>query len=81
MDKQKGVLQWDFLRLGISEKGECCMLGELAMDVTMPVVETTELLEELDKGIDDMENGRVTPHEDTMKILMQRYDDYVSQNP
>ena len=57
------------------------MLGRLAMDVTMPVVETTELLEELDKGIDDMENSRVTPHEDTMKILMQRYDDYVSQNP
>ena len=57
------------------------MLGGLAMDATMPVVETTELLEELDKGIDDMENSRVTPHEDTMKILMQRYDDYVSQNP
>ena len=57
------------------------MLGGLAMDVTRPVVETTELLEELDKGIDDMENSRVTPHEDTMKILMQRYDDYVSQNP
>ena len=57
------------------------MLGGLAMDAIMPVVETTELLEELDKGIDDMENSRVTPHEDTMKILMQRYDDYVSQNP
>ncbi len=26
---------------------------------------------------DDMENGRVTSHEDTMKILMQRYNDYV----
>ena len=57
------------------------MLGGLAMDAIRPVVETTELLEELDKGIDDMENNRVTPHEDTMKILMQRYDDYVSQNP
>ncbi|SEF89524.1 hypothetical protein [Lachnospira multipara] len=57
------------------------MLGGLAMDATMPVVETTELLEELDKGIDDMENSRITPHEDTMKLLMQRYDDYVSQNP
>ena len=57
------------------------MLGGLAMNVTMPVVETTEFLEELDKGIDDMENGRVTPHEDTMKILMQRYNEYVSQNP
>ena len=50
------------------------------MDVTTPVVETTELLKELDKGIDDMENNRVTPHEDSMKILMQQYSDYVSQN-
>ena len=37
----------------------------------------TELLEELDKGIDDVENGRVTSHEDTMKILLQQYNDYV----
>lgn len=57
------------------------MSGGLAMDAIMPVVETTELLEKLDKGIDDMENSRITPHEDTMKLLMQRYDDYVSQNP
>lgn len=57
------------------------MLGGLAMDtVIMPVIEMPELLEELDKGIDDMENGRVTSHEDTMKILLQRYNDYVSQN-
>lgn len=45
------------------------------MDTTMP-----KLLEELDKGIDDMENGRVTPHEDTVEILIQRYNDYVSQS-
>ncbi len=57
------------------------MSGGLAMDAIMPVVETTELLEKLDKGIDDMENSRITPNEDTMKLLMQRYDDYVSQNP
>ncbi|SDM83458.1 hypothetical protein [Lachnospira pectinoschiza] len=57
------------------------MSGGLDMDATMSVVETTELLEKLDKGIDDMENSRITPHEDTMKLLMQRYDDYVSQNP
>lgn len=54
------------------------MLGELTMDA---VIETPELLGELDKGIDDMENNRVTAHEDTMKILMQRYEDYVLQNP
>ena len=41
------------------------MLGGLVMDVTMPAIETPELIEELDKGIDDMENGRVTPHEDS----------------
>ena len=57
------------------------MLGGTLMDVTTPIVETPELLEELDKGIEDMENGCVAPHEDTMKILMQRYNDYVSQNP
>ena len=57
------------------------MLGGLSMDVTIPMTETSELLKELDKGIDDMENGRVTPHEETMDILMQRYNDYVSQNP
>lgn len=54
------------------------MIGGLAMDITtldktIPVTETPELLTELDKGIDDMENGRVTPHEETMKILLQRY--------
>ena len=51
------------------------------MDITMPIIETHELLDELDKGIDDVENGRVTPHEDTMKILLRQYNDYVSQNP
>ena len=51
--------------------------------IIMPVIEmpeTPELLKKIDKGIEDMENGRVTPHEDTMKILMQQYNDYVSQN-
>ena len=60
------------------------MLGGFAMDtIIMPVIEmpeTPELLKKIDKGIEDMENGRVTPHEDTMKILMQQYNDYVSQN-
>ena len=56
------------------------MLGGMDMDVNTPVAETPELLQELDKSIDDMENGRVTPHEDSMKILIQRYNDYVSQN-
>lgn len=56
------------------------MLGGLVMDIAMPIIETPELLKELDKGIDNMENSCVTSHEDTMKILMQRYNDYVLQN-
>ena len=55
------------------------MLGGYIMD-TKPIAETPKFLKELDKGIDDMEKGHVTAHEETMKILMQRYDDYVSQN-
>ena len=50
------------------------------MYITEFLYETSDILVELDKGIDDMENGRVTAHEDTMKILMQRYEDHVSQN-
>lgn len=38
--------------------------------------DNTDLLSELDKGIDDMENGRLHKHEDTMKILKQRLRDY-----
>lgn len=60
------------------------MLGGITMaTIVMPVIEMTEtpeLLKKLDKGIEDMENGRVNPHEDTMKILIQQYNDYVSQN-
>jgi hypothetical protein len=56
------------------------MIGELYMEVMIPINDTPDLLKELDKGINDMENGRVTAHEDTMKILMQRYEDHVSQN-
>ena len=31
-----------------------------------------ELLGELDKGIDDMENGRVVPHEEAMEMIYER---------
>ena len=40
-------------------------------------MKNTDLLKGLDKGIDDVENGRVTSHEDTMKILLQQYNDQV----
>ena len=61
------------------------MIGGVAMEATIssvPVIldedNTSKLL---DKGIDDMENGRVTSHEESMRILMQRYENYVIQNP
>ena len=45
--------------------------------------ESTELqalFAELDKGIDDMEAGRVVPHEETMSELRQMVRDYELQN-
>ena len=38
-----------------------------------------DILAEIDKGIDDMESGRVTPHEQSMEIIMQRYNDHVKR--
>lgn len=35
------------------------------------------ILRALDKGIDDMENGRVVPHEQAMEIVRQRLKEYV----
>lgn len=51
------------------------MVGGYVMDNALSAKK--ELFELLDKGIDDFEEGRVTPHEESMKILMQRYNDYV----
>lgn len=56
------------------------MIGGAFMDTTIPVDDEILLIKELDKGIDDMENGRTTPHEESMKILRQRYSEYVIQN-
>ena len=36
-----------------------------------------QLFTELDKGIDDMEAGRLTPHEDTIKEVKERLREYV----
>ena len=36
-----------------------------------------EFFKELDKGIDDMENGCVMPHEEAMKIIGERLRVYV----
>lgn len=35
------------------------------------------LLRALDKGIDDMENGRTVPHDKAMSIVRQRLKDHV----
>ncbi len=56
------------------------MVGGIAMKTTISDIENTKLSKELDKGIDDMENGRITAHEETMNILMQQYNDYVLQD-
>ena len=35
-----------------------------------------ELFEELDKGIDSMEAGKVVPHEEAMRIIRERVNNY-----
>lgn len=54
------------------------MLGGVIVDATITNDER-ELLKALDKGIDDMEAGRLTPHEESMEILKQRLRDYALQ--
>ena len=48
------------------------------MNETKTSLVEEELLKELDKGIDDIENGRVLPHQEAMTILRQRYYEYVT---
>ena len=55
------------------------MTGGNAMDTSTIHVDD-ELLRELDKGIDDYEAGRVTPHEEAMILLKQRLQEYVLQH-
>lgn len=43
------------------------------IESTIPFDENQKLFRELDKGIGDTENGRVTPHEKSIEILIQRY--------
>ena len=42
-------------------------------EVITSYMKMSDLYRELDKGIDDMENGRVTPHEETMETIRNRY--------
>lgn len=39
----------------------------------VPTEDETKIFRALDKGIDDMEAGRITPHKDAMKLLIQQY--------
>lgn len=38
--------------------------------------EETQIFKELDKGIDDMEEGRVIEHDEAMRILKERVKQY-----
>lgn len=46
-------------------------------EVITSYMQMNDLYRELDKGIDDMENGCVTPHEKTMEIVRERYLAYI----
>ena len=54
------------------------MIGGVYMDTTLVKNDVQEeFFKELDKGIDDMENGRVMPHGEAMKIIGERLRVYV----
>lgn len=52
-------------------KGERCMTGNTIDRVSTE--DESKIFQALDKGIDDMEAGRITPHKDAMKLLIQQY--------
>lgn len=39
-------------------------------------MQETQIFKELDKGIDDMEAGRVIDHDEAMRILKERVNQY-----
>lgn len=49
------------------------------MEATISPIEYDEelFLEALDKGIDDMEAGRLVPHKEAVEIMKQRLRDHV----
>lgn len=53
------------------------------MDTTLwadAAEEETVLFRALDKGIDDMEAGRLTTHEETMREIREWFADYAKQH-
>ena len=55
---------------------------ELAKEINddFAVKDDNSLLEKLDRGIDDMEAGHLTPHDEAMKIITKRFEEYVLQH-
>lgn len=57
------------------------MLGGMVMEDYISANNETlydsSLLRALDKGIDDMENGRTVPHDKAMEIVRQRLKEHV----
>ena len=51
---------------------------DLAAKIKKALMDKKYIIDELDKGIDNMENGRVTPHEESMKVIQRQYNDYTS---
>ena len=44
------------------------------------IYDDASLFEKLDKGISDMETGRLTSHDEAMKIITERFENYVLQH-
>lgn len=58
----------------IIEEGEFMRLEEKSK---MEVIESeSRLYEELDKGIDSMENGRTVPHDKAMQMIREKLKEY-----
>lgn len=56
------------------EEGEFMKLEEKSK---MEVMESeSHLFEELDKGIDSMENGRTVPHDKAMQMIREKLKEY-----
>lgn len=56
------------MKESILEVIDMVLADETAVDETKQEI---ELFAELDKGIDDMEAGRVTPHDEAMKKIRE----------
>ncbi len=69
--------QWYYIFNNVGqviEEGEFMKLEEKSK---MEVIESeNRLFEELDKGIDSMENGRTVPHDKAMQMIREKLKEY-----